>query len=730
MNSYAVDSEPESILDHCRQVVRQGFSTHLKSNRTFYIGDIRLDIYRATWQLMQTIFKTWKQFFVSITLLLIIFSTISALYILHTEANEKKRFQTHALIVANGLHSLCRSGVTSYLQLIARLEHYKSLTVQLSTGEPFILLTGPPLSAPERIFSTFHLLPLTSLSTDIVYKGQVIGTLKGRHYSRLFYPLLTIFSLLLVMMLAGLYLFNLLDNRKLLKHQIFERTKKFRESERRFEDLVNLLPEMVCESDLDGTITYANALALERFKRTESDLGHITIFDQVIPEHAERIKESVIDLIQGQPQEHQEFTASATDGTTFPILTRSAPIYTNGQISGVRTVIIDITERHILEEKLHRAQKMEIIGLMAGGVAHDLNNILSGIVNYPELILMKLPKDSELRDNVNAIRKSGLQAAEIVADMLTVSRGVAASKVVANPNELIQEYLDSPEFIQLQKIFPELVWKVHLEKNIGNILCSTTHFRKSLMNLITNAAESITGIGQVSISTLKYRVDDKEHVHNNLAKGTYCVVSISDTGPGISPEDLEHIFEPFYTKKIMGKSGTGLGLTVVWNTMMDHDGEVQVESDSGGTTFSLSFPVTSRPVEQSPSIDELEPVMGNGETVLVIDDDRQQQKIARLLLESLNYRPTTVSSGEEAVEYLKDHAVDVLLLDMLMPPGMNGLETYRQILTIHPEQKAILASGFSESEDVKKALELGASFFIKKPYVIDKLAVVLFSTLL
>ena len=680
---------------------------------------------------MRSIFRTWKQFFLSLFFLLIIFYLISAMYIFHTGIVNDKRFQVHATIVATGLHSFCRTGIESYLKLIANIEHYKYLAlITPADKQPFVQVSGPSLSPTEKLLYDLHLITLQNLTHDITYQNKKIGTLQGRIYLKYFTPLLAILGFLCLLLTTGLYMFNLLDNRKLLKYQIFQRTKKYRESERRFEDLVNLLPEMVCESDLKGTITYANALALERFKQSKSDIGRITLYDQVIPEHRKRIQEAVIDLVQGTPLGLQEYTALGTDGSTFPILTRTAPIYSNGQITGVRIVIVDITERQILEDKLQRAQKMEVVGLMAGGVAHDLNNILSGIVSYPELILMKLPPDSELRENVQAIRKSGLQAAEIVADMLTVSRGIAASKVVANPNVLIQDYLDSPEFIQLQKTHPDIEWRIHLDKKTGNVLCSTAHFRKSLMNLITNAAEAVPGEGQVTIISGNRLVDNQESDLKNLSKGTYSVISITDTGPGIPAQDLEHIFEPFYTKKVMGKSGTGLGLTVVWNTMTDHDGEVMVQSDDQATTFSLYFPSTDRQVEQAPPLDELEPVMGNGETVLAIDDDPQQREIARQLLKSLNYKPKTVSSGEEAVTYLKEHTADVLLLDMLMPPGMNGLETYRQILAIHPGQKAVLARGFSESDDVKKALALGASFFIKKPYVIDQLAVVLYSTLL
>jgi PAS domain S-box-containing protein len=676
------------------------------------------------------LFQSKKQLFAGLSLLLISFFLLASLYIQYKKVLYQKQLSMHATIIADDLFYNCTTGVSHYLSIIARQDKYHGFTVTQLNNSHDIYIKGPSLSGPDKLLADNHIIQLSKLDEAIVHNDTVIGQLHGERYFQLFYPLFGLFSFLFLLMIGALSMFNLLYHRKLLKHQIFERTKKFRESERRFEDLVNLLPEMVSESDLNGTIIYANARALKQFKRSEKEIGQTTIFDQMIPEDREKITAAFIDVIQGKPQQLQEFTAQATDGKTFPVLTRSAPIYTNGQVTGIRTVIIDITERHILEEKLQRAQKMEVVGLMAGGVAHDLNNILSGIVNYPELILMKLPEKSPLRDNVQAIKNSGLRAAEIVADMLTVSRGVAASKSVADPNALIQEYLHSPEYLQLQKISPGIIWEVLLGKDVGNILCSATHFRKSLMNLVTNAVEAINSKGQITITTSKFRPESQDISSKKFKKSNYCVVTIHDTGAGIPAKDLEHIFEPFYTKKVMGKSGTGLGLTVVWNTMLDHEGEIDVHSDNSGTTFSLYFPVTNKQLEESPALNDLEPVLGNGQTVLVVDDDPQQREIATQLLSLLNYKAVTSSSGEEAVAYLQDHTVDVLLLDMLMPPGINGLETYRQILAIHPGQKAVLASGFSESEDVKKALELGASYFVKKPYVIEQLAVVLFSTLL
>jgi len=201
------------------------------------------------------------------------------------------------------------------------------------------------------------------------------------------------------------------------------------------------------------------------------------------------------------------------------------------------------------------------------------------------------------------------------------------------------------------------------------------------------------------------------------------VFTISDTGTGISPEDMEKIFEPFYTKKKMGRSGTGLGMAVVWGTVKDHNGYIHVRSTEGkGTIFTLFFPVTRKSLEER-SETFLEDYMGKGETILVVDDVEEQRNIASGMLKELRYSVVSVSSGEEAVEYLRTNKVDLLVLDMIMDPGMDGLATYRKIIEIHPGQKAIIASGFSETDRVKEVQSLGAGAYIRKPFLLEKIGI-------
>jgi signal transduction histidine kinase/CheY-like chemotaxis protein len=382
----------------------------------------------------------------------------------------------------------------------------------------------------------------------------------------------------------------------------------------------------------------------------------------------------------------------------------------------------DITELKNTQKRLTQSQKMEAIGLMAGGVAHDLNNILSGVVSYPDLLLMQLPEDSTLRKPLKVIQESGRRAAEVVADLLTVARGVASHRETHALNDMIIQYLSSPEGIKMLSRFPEVRIITDFTDEPTTISCSPVHIKKCLMNLLTNACESITGSGTVRIETRVRKLDDPLPGNEAMQPGKYVVTWIRDNGQGIRDVDLAHIFEPFYSKKVMGRSGTGLGLSIVWNTVQEHHGGVTVTSGNQGTCFTLYFPAEEKQSTAPNSRPELKALQGNGETIMVVDDEEQQRDIAKRLLNSLGYRVKTAASGEEAVKLARQEPVDLLILDMLMEPGLNGRETYEQILSFAPDQKAIIASGYSENEEVQKAGEMGEITFIRKPYTLDQLA--------
>ncbi|MCP4692566.1 MAG: response regulator [Desulfobacterales bacterium] len=383
----------------------------------------------------------------------------------------------------------------------------------------------------------------------------------------------------------------------------------------------------------------------------------------------------------------------------------------------------DVAERKEMERQLQQAEKMKAVGALAAGVAHDLNNILGGVASYPEMLIMNLPPDSPLRKPLTTIQKSGRKAADIVEDMLTLSRRSVAVKEVVDLGAVISEYLGSPEFEKLAAFHPGVTVHTRIEEAPLTIEASPSHLSQTVMNLVSNAAEAMPSGGELHVSAENRRLKRSVEGYESVEAGEYVVLTVSDSGIGISSRGLKKIFEPFYTKKVMGRSGTGLGMSVVWSTVKDHDGYIDVESVEGvGTTFRLYFPFTTRRVTTSSggrfSIDDY---LGEGR-ILVIDDVREQREIASGMLTNLGYDVTAVSGGEEAAVYMETHSADLLILDMIMSPGMDGLETYKKILEMHPGQKAIIASGFSETERVRGARALGAGAYIKKPYTLEKLA--------
>ena len=274
----------------------------------------------------------------------------------------------------------------------------------------------------------------------------------------------------------------------------------------------------------------------------------------------------------------------------------------------------------------------------------------------------------------------------------------------------------------IEHYHPGITLSTSLASDTTNIMGSRVHIRKILMNLVSNSFEASNPPAHVTISLGNKQIDSLSEGDSDIEEGDYVVLTVADQGKGISSDDLEKIFEPFFSKKILGRSGTGLGLTVVWNVVQDHNGYISVSSTAQGTQFTIHFPVTTK-VEQNPEPTlDLARLKGKGERILVVDDVSTQRLITSSIVEKLGYQVEAVPSGESALEYLRRQPGDLLILDMIMSPGISGRETYERITQMYPGQKAIIVSGYAETEEVKEALRLGASAFLKKPLMIRELA--------
>jgi len=336
------------------------------------------------------------------------------------------------------------------------------------------------------------------------------------------------------------------------------------------------------------------------------------------------------------------------------------------------------------------------------------------------LLLLQLAGDSPLRKSILTIQQAGERAAEIVQDLMTLARREVSVKNAIDINDIVLEYMNSPEHEKLVSYHPQISIETNLSPNLLNVTGSPIHIRKTIMNLISNAAEAQPDGGQISISTYNHTFSQPPVGVEPIREGDFIALEISDKGCGISKADLIRIYEPFYTKKEMGRSGSGLGMAVVWGTVKDHHGYIDVTSQPDeGTTFHIYIPATREMAEPAQESVRASEYMGDGQVILIVDAVEEQRENATNILEMLNYQPVSVASAEKAIAFLKTGSADLILLDMIMDPGLDGLETLKKIIGFKPNQKAIIASGYAKTVHVDKVIRLGASQFIKKPYTIE-----------
>jgi len=674
-----------------------------------------------------------------------------------------KRAQTyiteHSQIISDDLWNFNNQGAVEYLKLAAMSQHYESLVVTDHRGRIFNQTQTTDFSSLERFLIRVKLLPRIKLLARIEHHGNTIGWIKVVWLPQTLYIYVYVFfAFLLLLTIIHLYL-RVLEQKRLLGERVRERTAElleantslkeeveeriraeeaFLKSEEKHRLLAENINDVIWTADMDFNFTYVSPVARKMHGWQEGEASpYLTIQDIVAPSSL-GVAMKVIEknLLLGERTGNynrpvtMEMELLRVDGSTIWVeVTASFMVGKNGKPEGILGVTRDITERHKaqlekedLQKKLDRSKKMESLGLLAGGVAHDLNNVLSGIVSYPDLLLMDLPEDSSLRAPLTTIKESGQKAARIVQDLLTLARrGVIADEVL-NLNSLVVEYLESPEHQKQLSYNPNIYIETSFETNLPNIIGSSIHLRKTIMNLVSNASEAQPKGGGITISTISRYLDKPIKGYENVKEGDYIILRIEDQGEGIAEKDLHRIFEPFYTKKVMGRSGTGLGMAVVWGTVQDHKGYIDIRSKvDKGTVFELYFPMTREGISEKEGVFSNESFRGDRESILVVDDMEDQRKIASSILEKLNYEVTTVSSGEEAVNLIRDYPVDLVVLDMIMDPGIDGLETYKRIIKLYPGQKAIVASGFSETDQVKETLQLGAGEYVKKPYMIEKI---------
>ncbi|MEM7350660.1 MAG: ATP-binding protein [Acidobacteriota bacterium] len=395
-----------------------------------------------------------------------------------------------------------------------------------------------------------------------------------------------------------------------------------------------------------------------------------------------------------------------------------------GQFVGSFAVVTDVTERNRmkrerrkLQARVRKAQKMESLGLLAGGVAHDFNNLLVGILGHAGLALMEMPEDSSLRPLIQQIETAAIRASELTNEMLAYS----------GKGRFMVEEIDIAELVRemIHLLDVTISKSVALETDFAQDLAAMegdpTQIRQVVMNLITNAAEALGDeVGTITIATGRIEADRSylagTFLDDDLPAGRYVFLEVSDTGPGMEPETRSKIFDPFFTTKFTGR---GLGLAAVLGIVRGHRGAIRVYSEVGrGTSFKLLFPATDAVVQPKaePPVIESPPFRGSG-CVLVADDEEMVRRVAKLTLENAGYTVLLAVDGVEAVESFRRHhdELHAVLLDLTMP-RMGGEEAYREIRRIRADAKIILSSGFNEQDSVGRFSGEHLAGFLQKPF--------------
>ncbi len=461
--------------------------------------------------------------------------------------------------------------------------------------------------------------------------------------------------------------------------------------------------------DIDGKIAYINECFAQMHNyKVEELLGqNLSIFhNEKQMEDVQNINE---ELRNSGSYSAREVWHIRRDGSVFPTLMNGVAINDeNGKIMFMAGMATDITETKCLQALESRAERLKMAGTIAGQVAHDFNNLLAPIMVYPDFIREELPHDHKARAYLDDIENAAKKIANINQDLLTMGRRGHYNQKVTDLNRIVLYAAK-----EMESRTNTVTCEMDLCEDLMNIKGGEAQIHRMLTNLLMNAEDAMRGIGQVSIKTENYYADDTSVAYGRVPKGEYVKLTISDTGCGIPDDIIQKILDPFFSTKTTDKKrGSGLGLSVVDAVIKDHNGYMDMSSKVGhGTSFYLYFPITREDADEGKS----EQVPSGAETVLVIDDDDIQRDVSTRLLEKLGYKASSVESGEKAIDFLKENPQELVIIDMIMPGGIDGTETYQRIIEISPNQKAIILSGFAESDRVFEAQKLGAGAFVKKP---------------
>jgi PAS domain S-box-containing protein len=527
---------------------------------------------------------------------------------------------------------------------------------------------------------------------------------------------------------------QLLQERNSLELRVQERTaelintnKTLRESEEQFRLISENVADLIVVLDLEGRRVY-NSPMYKNIIGDPSELRGSESFREIHPEDREKIKSIFKETVRTGIGQRAEYRFIKKDGTISHIESQGSVIRDkDGEITNVVVVSRDVTEKKLIEQQLMRMQRMESIGTLAGGVAHDLNNVLAPIMLAVELLKKSIP-DARSQKILETLEANTHRGSAIVNQILGFARGVQKGSMLIQLHHIINEITNI-----IKETFPKsITFKDDIPKDIWTIVSDPTNLHQLMLNLCLNARDAMSDGGTIHIKAENKFIDEQDAKLSLEAKtGRYVMLSVEDTGCGMPPAVLERIFEPFFTTKGFGK-GTGLGLSTVHAIVKSHGGFINVSSELGrGTTFKIYLPAAKETDQNKPKLEEnKEMFLGHGELIMVVDDEIPVQQITKQILEAYGYRVITASDGAEAVVHFasRKEEIALVLTDMMMPI-MDGPQTIRELRKINPEVKIIASSGLIESYDMDKVNEHAVDGSVAKPYNAEKLLEIVHSVL-
>jgi two-component system cell cycle sensor histidine kinase/response regulator CckA len=499
-----------------------------------------------------------------------------------------------------------------------------------------------------------------------------------------------------------------------------------RASEARFFETADMLPVVICEAARDLSISFINKAGSTLTGFSQGEFGrHRSVLDLIHPEDRTRAKTDLNRTLSGELLNLQEYRLVRKDGTMLWVLLQCYHVYKESTVTALRICMIDVTEKKMLEEQYRQAQKMESIGFLAGGMAHDFNNILSVIMGYAFLI----QKDSrtknttgtntKVEEQIAAILKAGDRAADLVKKLLAFSRQGNFETKPLDMHELIGDV----EALLSHSIDKRITIVKNLKAQAPIISGDQVLLQSALLNLAINARDAMPGGGTLTFSTGTAAIEGGHTVKSgfSVAPGRYLTVAVEDTGVGMDENTKAHLFEPFFTTKAPGK-GTGLGLASVFGTVRRHNGFIETNSGRGtGTTMTIYLPLCSdsiRPSQDTAACERPSKQLH----LLVIDDEEMICSFVKEYLDGEGYHTTTFTEAARALEWYARHCneVDCAIIDMNMP-GMDGKECFTAMRKINPKARGIFATGFAVGDTATWIRMPGINGFIQKPFALEGL---------